>query len=633
MMPRIRSSPQTVLAAAALAALLFPPPRALAGCILGRLADLPVTMRGLQPTVPVKINGADAQFVVDSGSFYSTISAAQAEQFKLHLEPAPFHLRLEGIGGSSETSVATVGQFTLAGIVLRNVQFIVGGSDFGGLLGQNILKAADTEYDLANGAVRLWRPQGCRKSMLAYWVKGPNQPLSVIDINWTNAGQTRIIGTAELDGHRIRVLFDSGSGHSTLALRAAERAGFKPDGPDVQAAGSVRGIGSRVVSTWIATFPKFVIGGEEVHNARLRVGDMSFSNFDMLIGADFFLSHHIYIAVSQNKLYFTYNGGPVFNLSTAPPPRIQANSAPSPQPATSPLANGTTPAANAALPTANATARAANAAAPAANAAAPVVTGAEPTDAAGFARQGMAYAARHELDRALADLTRACELAPTQAIYFYQRGQLRAATAQLHPALDDFNEALKLDPSNTDMRVSRAALRIRVGDATGAIEDIQAADRLSPKRGNIRFALAELYIGAGGYAAAVSEFDLWLGDHAEDSRKPDALNGRCWARALWGQQLNDALHDCNKALRMRPGTAAFLDSRALVELRLGELDRSIGDYDAALRLQPKNAWILYSRGVAELRKGMQPQGRADIAAAVNLQPHIADLGRKRNVTP
>ncbi len=34
----------------------------------------------------------------------------------------------------------------------------------------------------------------------------------------------------------------------------------------------------------------------------------------MILGADFFLSHHILVASSQRKLYFTYNGGPVFDL-------------------------------------------------------------------------------------------------------------------------------------------------------------------------------------------------------------------------------------------------------------------------------------------------------------------------------
>ena len=34
----------------------------------------------------------------------------------------------------------------------------------------------------------------------------------------------------------------------------------------------------------------------------------------MLLGADFFLSHRILVSNSQHKLYFTYNGGPVFQL-------------------------------------------------------------------------------------------------------------------------------------------------------------------------------------------------------------------------------------------------------------------------------------------------------------------------------
>jgi hypothetical protein len=34
----------------------------------------------------------------------------------------------------------------------------------------------------------------------------------------------------------------------------------------------------------------------------------------MLLGADFFLSHRILISDSQKKVYFTYNGGPVFNV-------------------------------------------------------------------------------------------------------------------------------------------------------------------------------------------------------------------------------------------------------------------------------------------------------------------------------
>ncbi len=36
----------------------------------------------------------------------------------------------------------------------------------------------------------------------------------------------------------------------------------------------------------------------------------------MILGGDFFVSHHVYVSNSQHKLYFTYNGGPVFDLSS-----------------------------------------------------------------------------------------------------------------------------------------------------------------------------------------------------------------------------------------------------------------------------------------------------------------------------
>ena len=49
---------------------------------------------------------------------------------------------------------------------------------------------------------------------------------------------------------------------------------------------------------------------------------------DMLIGADFFRAHRVYIARGQKKMYFTYQGGPVFMLSPRHPPPAPATAAP-----------------------------------------------------------------------------------------------------------------------------------------------------------------------------------------------------------------------------------------------------------------------------------------------------------------
>jgi len=164
-----------------------------AGCKIGQLAQLAVTMDGLRPMVSAKINGADAQFNADSGAFYSLISPASAAEFKLRTEPAPFHLTLIGVGGSAGASVATVKEFTIAGVPIHNIQFVVGGSDAAGgavgLLGQNVLRIADVEYDLSNGAIRLMKPHGCDKTLMAYWVKA-DQDYSVMDIEWATPAPT-----------------------------------------------------------------------------------------------------------------------------------------------------------------------------------------------------------------------------------------------------------------------------------------------------------------------------------------------------------------------------------------------------------------------------------------------------------
>ena len=92
-----------------------------AGCKIGKIAELPVTMNGLRPMVTAKINGAEAKFIADSGAFFSLIAPASAAEFKLRTRPAPFHLVLQGVGGSAQASITTVKEFTLAGAAIRNV--------------------------------------------------------------------------------------------------------------------------------------------------------------------------------------------------------------------------------------------------------------------------------------------------------------------------------------------------------------------------------------------------------------------------------------------------------------------------------------------------------------------------------
>ncbi len=64
--------------------------------------------------------------------------------------------------------------------------------------------------------------------------------------------------------------------------------------------------------SWAGTFASVKIGDEEIQNAPMVIGQSGQAWFDVLLGTDFFLSHHVYVANSQGKIYFTYERGAPF---------------------------------------------------------------------------------------------------------------------------------------------------------------------------------------------------------------------------------------------------------------------------------------------------------------------------------
>jgi tetratricopeptide (TPR) repeat protein len=587
----------------------WPAPQAQAAesCQLGRVAELPITMSGFRPIITAKINGQDARFVLDSGAFYSMISAATAAEYNLKLYMAPDGLRLQGIGGSVTTQLATVKEFGLSGGLIHNVEFLVGGSEVGseGLIGQNFLHQWDVEYDFSKGVVRLFKVEGCRKSRLAYW-RTPGQPYSETDIESVAQSRLHTVGEGEVNGHHIRVTFDTGAYYSVLSLRSAERAGIKIDSPGVEDAGYSGGIGRGLAKTYIATASSFKIGdGEEIKNARLRIMDLDLADTDMLLGSDFFVSHHVFVSNSQRKLYLTYNGGPVFNLTKTAPVAAATTAEP---PKENPPADEAPKEGTASDHQVSAGVE-------------------EHADADALARRGDAYAARRDFEHALADLSKAIELRPDDPEYLYQRALVYRQNGQGTLAAADLDKVITLNQDFLRAYLPRAEIRLHEKNVGGAIADLDAVDRLAPKQSDLRFALAERYEAVNRYSQAIVQYDLWIPNHPVDSKISMALGARCRASAIQNEDLGGGLADCNKALsigdKKNPNYGRLFENRGLLELRQANYDKAIADFDAALKTMPKNPFALYGRGVAKVRKNKMADGEADMAEAVKIAPHIA----------
>ena len=577
-----------------------------------RLPDIAVTMKGLVPTVHAQLNGKDAEFIADSGAFFSFVTPAAVAEFKLKRTDALGVVGVQDVSGAAARAIVVrANSFRLFGKPWENLEFLVVGGfpsdpDAAGLLGQNVFRIADVEYDFANGVLRLAQPTAdCQHSSLAYWADAAGKPYSVVDIETATATQPKTKAKAYLNGTEITVEFDTGAPRSLLTLDAARRAGITQVSAGVSPGGPTRGVtNSRWANTWIGRFASFKLGAEEIRNAPIRFGDLSLHEADMLIGADFFLSHRVYVAGSQHKLYFTYNGGPAFDLA---PTREEP--APSAEAARASAAEASQPADTAARLD-------------------------EPTDAAGFARRGTASDARQSFQAAIADLTRACELAPTESGYFHERGVVYLHDSQPDKALADFDQAIKLKADDVDTLMARARLHADRHDPEAQVTaDLDAADRALPKEADMRLRLASLYTELRQPSGGVRVLSPWIDAHPRDPRRSTALNSRCWYRALSGQELTQAFDDCEAALTLNPHAGGFLDSRALVELRQGSYRKAIRDYDAALRLRPKSAWSLYGRGLAKLRIGLSTEGKADVDASIAIDPKIAELAAGYGLKP
>ncbi len=560
-----------------------------ANCQVGKLIEFKITMQGARPLADIGINGRTIPVVVDSGAFFSSISPGTAQELGLRLEQTGLQLR--GIGGEAgNTYVTRVKSLDLAGLALKNIQFIVGGSEpgAGGLLGQNVLGIGDVEYDLPHGAIRIMRTAGCSSdNSLAYWAQA--NPVSDLPIDYRDISHPHTIGTVLINGAKVRAIFDTGASTSLLSLSAAKRAGITPSSPGAVPAGVARGLGRSTVQTWLAPIASLKIGTEEVQNVKIRMGDIDLREADMLIGADFFLSHRMYVSNSLRRIYFTYEGGPVFNVS---PDRVVDE-----QGAARTITADNSP---------------------------------DPTDAAGFSRRGAAETSRRDYKAALADLDRAVAMEPGNGRYLLQRARAELLDRNKPSAFADLDRAVSVAPADPEIRLTRAETLIARSRLSDAVADLYAADAVLPREADQRLALAAMFELANRFDRSIANFDQWIAAHPDDSRQPAALNGRCWNRALAGVDLPLALKDCNAALR-RGKAGAFFDSRGLVELRMGQYDRAITDYNMALQLSPRSAWSLYGRGLAKRHKN-DPGADADLKAAAAIDPALPSRAKALGIS-
>lgn len=285
------------------------------------------------PLVDVKVNGKPDLFVLDSSAAVNLISAKFASAQKLTQTRT-----------SSGATIVTAPSFELAGMAVPNAPFVStdkmnGNQD--GVIGQTFLSRMDVEYDLAGagmpppgaapaatgakgaaapaeppagstgGKVMLVKAVGCETSNMAYWAKDGDL-FWEIPLTAASNGAPLTEATILVNGVKLTAMFDTTAPFSVITQAGAEKAGVKTTDAGVT---PMRGTPGH----WLGAFTVNV-GGEEMKNAPLAIAQTKDTFYDVVIGTDYFLTHHLYVANSQHKIYATRAGFPGAPMFTAHQP-------------------------------------------------------------------------------------------------------------------------------------------------------------------------------------------------------------------------------------------------------------------------------------------------------------------------
>lgn len=242
--------------------------------------------------------------------------------------------------------------------------------------------------------------------------------------------------------------------------------------------------------------------------------------------------------------------------------------------------------------------------------------------------RGAAWLAMQNFGRARPDLDTAIALQADKADYYEARGYARSMTDDPAGAVKDFDLVMKLRPGTVFDYMSRGVAWAHVGDNDRAIADYNEALKLKPNDPTV-------LANRGVARRSKGEFELALADDdaaiAAAPQSPGGYSARCMTRTVMGKDLENAVADCDQALRINANNFFDYATRGMARYKMGQFDVAIADAMTSLKLAPNNSTALLVRGLAHRAAGLTIEGDADIAAARQQDRHFDDLVKRWRV--
>lgn len=296
----------------------------------------------------------------------------------------------------------------------------------------------------------------------------------------------------------------------------------------------------------------------------------------------------------------------------------------------------------------------------------------DPDNADLYNARGYFLMGRNLLDEAIADFNKALKLNPEFGVAMNNRGLVALARGEFQAAEKDFAAAVKLDENYADGWNNLGFAQFRMQRLDEAVRNFQRATQIQPQYVTAWLNCGMAYMQKKDFQAAVEMYTKacelapldvrWLAQRrdaneklerfaevAADNRRIQWLSGLSQLSErmtrnpedpeLWvqrgnflagGEEYVGAIQDFSRALKLKPGHVAALNSRAAAWLALNKVQNALADCDESLVSQPTDNDQAFSiRGDAWVLAGNFDQAISDFEQARRFDERVARAYRGR----
>lgn len=212
-----------------------------------------------------------------------------------------------------------------------------------------------------------------------------------------------------------------------------------------------------------------------------------------------------------------------------------------------------------------------------------------------------------ELDEATERLSVAQESNPNHPLVLARAGAIALEQDSPEEAADRFQRALEQAPNDRYITRALAQAQLKAGDPPAAVATLSDWLKEVPNDDELRMLQANLLLELGRDQEAIASYRQLI-NNGQDN--PVVLNNLAWL--LRDTNPDEALRLADRAAEAEPESAQIIDTKGVIELKLGRNSVAVKSFQRALALGPGNPSIRLHLSEALIAEGEPEDAREEL---------------------